>query len=197
MREITYNSQRDNFDFAGTFKGSWQCFSTCSWMFLSWLCEDIDGADDEGLKEYFDDVESSVGEKGIAEEIQSKKPWIKGHSSTWYDVQKAGLEKWARDHGCDAGIIFSEKIKIDDLPEILKNSPIIIGTSGLGGLGGHMILLVDYDEETDVYKTNDPYGNALKKYKDKDGDGVLYPAEFLRPCIEIKNTGMCRCIYSK
>ena len=69
---INYNSQRDNISFAGKFPGFWQCFTTCSWMLMSYYCDKIKAGDDKGLSLYLDDVEAIVGKPGIGEKIKNK-----------------------------------------------------------------------------------------------------------------------------
>ena len=66
---VAYNSQRDNRSFGGRIPGNVQCFATCAWMFMSFFDDKIDATDDEGLRDYLDDIESSVGDEGSAEDF--------------------------------------------------------------------------------------------------------------------------------
>lgn len=191
MRKIDYNSQRDNFDFDGKFPAWKQCFSTCAWMFMSYYNKDINATNDTKLAQYVDDVEALVGKPGIAEKVKQKYNWITGNTSMWWLVQQAGIQK----NLSEKEIIFSEKISVKELPELVKEKPVIIGTHKMGGLpGGHIILLVDYDSEKDSYVVNDPYGNATGNYLCDDGDSILYSHDFLKKYIQYK-TG-CRCIFA-
>lgn len=197
MREIDWNSQRDNISFAGKFPGYWQCFSTCAWMFLSWLCASINAKDDKGLAQYLDDVEATIGKSGIAERTIAKlKLKITGGSSFWWRIQHEGIKEWAQMNGSTSDIVFRDgTFSIGSLPSVLATSPVIIATKKLGGLpGGHIILIVDYDEKNNSYVVNDPYGNAKTKYLDKNGDSVLYNAVWLYDYINV-GAGKCRCIF--
>ncbi len=192
MRTIPYNSQRDNFSFAGKFPGWAQCMSTCAWMFLSWYRPEVDATDDAGLAAYVDDVEASVGKPGIGEKIREKYNWITGRTSTWWLVQQAALQQ--RLPG--KRIMFHDRFPIEQLIDIVRIGPVIIGTNKMGGLpGGHIILLCDYDAINYSYLVNDPYGNALTGYKDPTGQGVPYPFPWLIPFIDY-GKNQCRVIYT-
>jgi hypothetical protein len=198
MRKIGWNDQRDNYDYAGKFKAWWQCFSTSAWMFLSWLTGDkIKAKDDKGLAQYLDDVEITVGKTGVAERtIARLRLKITGGSSYWWAIQQAGIKEWAAANGVNADIQFRDgTILISSLPTILKTSPVIIATKYLGGLpGGHIVLIVDYDEKSNSYIVNDPFGNAKTKYLDKNGDSVLYNAEWFSQYINVGGN-KCRVIF--
>lgn len=181
MRKITYNSQRDNIDFAGTFPGWAQCFSTSAWMFLSYYDPGIRADDDKGLAAYVDDVEASVGAVGIAERVMPKFPWIKGRTSLWWPIQREAIQA----HMPDYNVLFNEHFPIEQLIDVIDRGPVIIGTNKMGGLrGGHIILLVDYDRDRRSFMVNDPYGDARGNYRYSDGAGVLYPYEWLLQYID-------------
>ncbi|HNX81929.1 MAG TPA: papain-like cysteine protease family protein [Candidatus Omnitrophota bacterium] len=180
MRKIEYNSQRDNFDFGGQFKGSCQCFSTSAWMFLSYYSPDILAGDDDGLKRYVDDVSNIVGTPGIGEQVAVKDHSISGNSAYWWQVHKAAIEKKFSDHlyPYPQKVIFREQTTIDELRSALANGPVILGTRKLAGLpGGHIILAVDIDGENII--CDDPYGDANTNYKNVNGAGVSYSPELL------------------
>lgn len=194
MIKIKYNSQRDNFDFAGEFPAWKQCFSTCAFMFLSYYCSDIDGDDDIMLSRYIDDVEVKVGREGIGEKIFSQM----GFSSFWWYVQAAGIQKWLDDRNVTGKIKFENTtLSYNKLHDIMDSGqPIILGTNKLGGLsGGHIILLVD--SVLQGFIVHDPFGNANTEYEDIDGEGVLYRDSFLLPHTVYKNPDKVRCIYLK
>lgn len=190
--DIDYNSQRDNYSFNGKFKGFIQCFSTSSFMLMSYFSNNMKG--DDRLKEYVDDVESTVGKPGIAEKVKKKFNWITGRTSLWWLVQKYGIEKWLWNNGVEGDCIFSDcEHSIYKLPELLKISPVILGTNKIGGLkGGHIILVIGY--ESGVFICHDPYGNARHNYKDHNGDSVEYTLEYLKKYTDMKN-GKIRCMY--
>ena len=176
MRPIKYNSQRDNFDFQGTFKGNKQCFSTCAWMFLSYFIPAILGDNDNGLAKYVDDVEVKVGtEPSIAEEVFKES----GFSSFWWSVQKVGIQRWLDYYLTGKTVIFENLTEsYSSLSDIIKKSPIILGTNKMGGLsGGHIILLTD--RINDGFFVHDPYGNATTLYVDHNGSNVFYSDSFL------------------
>ena len=88
---MKYNSQRDNFSFGGRFRGNVQCFSTSAFMFMGAYSEKIRNGGDEMLKKYVDDVEITVGHRGIGEKIKERFSWITGRTSYWWLVQKHGI----------------------------------------------------------------------------------------------------------
>lgn len=196
MRQIDYNPQRDNFNFAGKFSGYKQCFSTCAWMFISYYDKNCDGSDDQQLKVYVDDVEATVGKPGIGELIKQKYNWITGHTSYWGIVQESGIQKWLPSHT----IIFDTKFPIDRLPDLVEKGPVIISTRKMGGLkGGHIILLVDnyyHDEIGHIgYYVNDPYGNAITNYINHNGENQVYTKNYLNKFIN-KGNDLCWVLYA-
>jgi hypothetical protein len=198
MKQIGYNSQRNNYSFGGTFKAFWQCFSTSAWMLMSFYSSRYKADDDQGLAEYLDDVEWTIGKRGIAEKtIQKLKFKISGGSSYWWLVQKAGIEVWLSYQADVVGecVFYDGTMPIAELADILKTNPVILATNKLGGLpGGHIILAVGYNALNDSLICNDPFGNARVKYQSENGEGVEYPIDWLKPYIEISK-GKCRCMY--
>lgn len=177
--EISYNSQRNNFDFKGKFKAWNQCFSTCAWMLMSFYSKKIDGKDDESLARYVDDVESTVGKPGIGERVKRKFNWISGRTSYWWLVQKDGIDEWLSVRGVEGKPIFRENLIFDDLYGLIEKGPVIIGTKKLGGLpGGHIILAVGHDGENII--CHDPFGDANTFYKNKKGKFVAYGKKMLK-----------------
>jgi len=61
-----------------------------------------------------------------------------------------------------------------EYPSVVRGKfPILLG-------GGHMCCCIGYREESngdDIIIVHDPFGNALKKYKDHDGNTMEYPAK--------------------
>ena len=190
--KIDYNKQRDNVNFKGKFSGWWQCFSTSAWMFMSFYTDRIRATNDDDLGIYVDDVEALVGEPGIAEEVMRKIKWITGSSSIWWEVQKAGIEKWLIRSGVEKDIIYDPKMPFDELRARLVKGPVILGTSKMGGLSeGHVILAVGATE--DAIECHDPFGDALTYYRNDNGKYVIYQDKYLR-----KFTGeKIRCIYAE
>jgi hypothetical protein len=176
---VAYNNQRNNKDFSGKFPGLAQCFSTCSWMLMSYWCDKIDATDDDLLSIYVDDVEMTVGGGGIAEIIKKKYNWITGRTSLWWAVQQAGIEKWLWRNGIKGNAKFIDGANYDVLDTALSVGPVIIGTKNIGGLpGGHIILIIG--KEGGNYICHDPYGDALTSYKDENGESILYDELYLK-----------------
>jgi len=177
MRKIRFNSQRNNFDFAGKFKGYQQCFATSAWMFMSFFSDFFRADDDKQLAKYVDDVCNEVGESGIGEE-EAKYHKLSGNSAYYWLVQSAGIKKWLGSAGKKIAISYDSQSTADKIKSALKDSPVIVGTNRLGGLkGGHIILIADIDGEDFI--VNDPYGNARTNYTDHNGDSVRYPVAWL------------------
>ncbi len=191
MRQIGYNSQRDNFSFAGKFPGWAQCFSTSAWMFMSYFEPTVRANDDEGLAAYVDDVEASVGDIGIGERIMGKiAPNVR--TSTYWKVQHAAIQERLP----DKKIALDLKFPVPQLPSLVSKGPVIIGTNKMGGLpGGHIILLVDTVPGDASFVANDPYGNARVKYMSKEGAGLFYPFAWLMEYIDYGGN-TCRVIYA-
>lgn len=164
-RSVNYNSQRDNFVINGI-PGSSQCFATSAWMFLSYYApEKFKYDDDAALKRYIAEL--------TAVSTDNEYEW---------NCQRAILQKYmtlAGFHGnvmlgidLDTGI---GKCDIEGLKNKLSCGPVIIGTKKMAGLpGGHIILGIDNTDSGSVL-VNDPYGNALTGYSDKNGASVVYP----------------------
>jgi hypothetical protein len=197
VRVIGYNSQRDNYDFAGKFKAWNQCFSTSAWMFLSYYCDNIKADDDNSLQLYVDDVEASVGKSGVGEKVKQKYNWITGNTSLWWNVQKEGIEKYMWKNGFHGEALFHDaSFPFYSLSSILKDGPVIIGTHQMGGLpGGHIILLVDVDTNVDTFIVNDPFGNARTNYSDHNGNMARYSSKWLLPFVTYKKPDLIRCIF--
>ena len=195
QRLIAYNSQRDNYSFRGKFSGFRQCFSTCAWMFMSYYSKRIQAQDDKQLAWYVDQVEATVGAVGIAEKIRQRYQYIKGKTSQWWLVQKAGIEFILKSHSVKGHCVFSEKASWQDLDACLKKGPVIVGTKKLGGLaGGHIILIVD--TARNGYIANDPFGDGLySNYQKTNGHGVFYGKQSLAPFAEIAKGKKLRIIY--
>ena len=163
MREIGYNSQINNIPVNGI-GGSSQCFATSAWMFLSFYCDKINAEDDKALSEYVKDVTAHGAQREY--EWTAQQTEIQKHI---HDAGVAGIVKIGIDLDNDKGLLTVDQLKL-----LLLVGPVIIGTKKMAGLpGGHIILAVDYNDDGII--CNDPYGNALTHYADKNGKGVVYP----------------------
>lgn len=196
MRQVTYNSQRNNksvFAGAGKFSAWNQCFTSCAVMLMSYYCEDIKGDDDDFLARYLFDIEDSLNKNGLGAEV-AEHNHLTGNSSYYFIVQAEGITQYLKNHGCD-GEAFFKVIRIDDLPALVQSGPVIVGTDKLGGLpGGHMILLCDVQDEGKSFIVNDPFGNAYSKYVDTDGDGILYKFDDFKNKLKPGN-GKCNVLF--
>lgn len=166
MREIVYNSQRNN----KTVKGlapSVQCFATSAWMFLSWYApEKYRGDDDAALSWFVGDVTM----RATSDEFE-------------WSAQAAMIQKYLD----AAGVRKTVKLGIDldtgnpltsaaQLAAYLTAGPVIIGTKKMGNLpGGHIILGVDNAPDGSGIICHDPYGDARTNYRSTDGAAVNYP----------------------
>jgi hypothetical protein len=164
MRIIKYNSQRNNTIIAGI-NGSSQCFATVVWMLLGFYCPNVNAEDDNGLAEYIKDITAN----GSAHEYE----WVAHQAEIQKYINNAGKNYTATlgiDLNTGKGLMSPEQLRL-----LLAVGPVIIGTKKMAGLpGGHIILAVDFIENGDIV-CNDPYGNALTRFKDQNGQGVIYP----------------------
>ena len=151
MRKITYNSQRDNSETIGI-KGNSQCFATSAIMFLSFYSVNFKGDNDAMVKQYLE----SFNKKTAFE----------------WDSHCEHLNKWLFSQQI-TGVVKHEVIDENKLRELLVDRPVIIGTKCMANLpGGHIILGVDAYGRYIV--CNDPNGNAITDYVDKDGESASY-----------------------
>ena len=177
--DIGFNSQRDNENFNGKFPGYVQCFSTSVWMLMSYYSLQIDALNDKQLAKYVDDVEASVGSiPALAEELKKKDPSVTGKTSLLWMVQKAGLQLWLDNLKVKGKAVCELSADFSKIKTLLKDRPVVIGTSKMGGLpGGHIVLGIGYDDIHTV--CHDPYGDARTKYKEQRGASVYYEDKFL------------------
>jgi hypothetical protein len=194
IHQVGYNSQRDNFNFAGKFPGWKQCFSTSAFMFASFYSDKVDAKNEEQLKWYVDQAEAGVGVKGIAEKVIRKLPWIpKSGSSYWWDVHKDLLQYIFDVHEVKKNVVWYNDAPFFSLDtSIGTGGPAIVGTSKMGGLpGGHIVLVIGIDD--DSYYLNDPYGNPLSNYREHNGACIKVPKEWFRiQCERAAGNGLVR-----
>lgn len=185
-RKVGYNFQGNNIDFKKKFSAWIQCMSTCAWMLICYYTNKWHVNDDEQLAFYVDDCEATVGKSGIGEKIKARFKWITGRTSQWWLVQKYAIEKWLHSVGVEGeAIFFNKTMNYDKLFSILGAGKIvIIGTKKIGGLpDGHIILAVGISVKNgnEYFVTvNDPAGNALTNYKNRNGEYVEYPLSYLQ-----------------
>jgi len=199
---IRFNLQ-DNNKKVGSIGGMIQCgYTTCA-MLLSSVSPIAET--DDFIMRMIMDIEINVGEAGWGEKLLSRAGWTGG----WiYSQVKAGKARmgayldvyieYIKDFLINNKI---ENVRVESVLKngswdrirelLLSNSPVMLGTKILPS--GHFILLVAYDEEKG-YQVKDPYGNALTSYKDKNGDCIWYPKEWLESRCQDGNgiKGLCR-----
>jgi hypothetical protein len=146
-------------------------------MFLSFFASKIDAGDDNGLAEYLNEIETRIKGGDIAEQF------VKGHkgllpagawTSIYWDVECYGINKYFEKFGVKKKAQWAE-VSLVTLNEKLQASPLIFGTKLTAG--GHIILITG--REPDNYIINDPYGNYMKGYADRNGESVRYPASVI------------------
>lgn len=175
---ITYNSQRNNFSFAGKFPAWAQCFSSCAWMLLSHYASKYKGDDDEGLARYVDEISNVVGARGIGERVAQKYKYVTGNTALWWITHKHAIEEYLWRAGIKAEASFSEAETINTIHTMCTAKPVIIGTKKMGGLpAGHIILGIG--ATADALICHDPYGDARTNYKNTNGEAVAYPLSYL------------------
>lgn len=183
FHKVAYNSQRNNYNFAGKFSAWTQCFSTCAYMLLSyWAPKKFPADSDILLASYVDDVEATVGKPGIGEEIWRKFQWaigINGKTSYYFEVHKAALQLYLNKAGVSGKAFARYGASWTEYESALKAGPVIIGTSTMGKLpNGHMILALGDD------RFNDPFGDAKNNYRDPNGANVIYPKDWFKQYAE-------------
>jgi hypothetical protein len=202
---IKYNCQRNNLR-VGSISGSIQCgYTTCA-MLLSSVATVAET--DEFVAKMVEDMEINIGKPGWGEKLLSRAGWAGGWIFSQVKAGKARMGaymdvyvEYVKD------FLLEEKIKNVKVEAVLKNGswdrvklllktncPVMLGTRILPS--GHFILLVDYDVANKAFKVKDPWGNPLTGYKDKNGDGIWIPEEWLISRCQDGNgkKGLCRYI---
>ncbi|MBC6444048.1 MAG: hypothetical protein GDA50_01255 [Alphaproteobacteria bacterium GM202ARS2] len=204
QHNIAYNSQRDNYDFDGQIPGNVQCFSTCMWMLLSAFAKSIKANDDNGLLDYVDDVESSVGDSGTAEDVMRQDQAIADavasgiDSMFFWQIHQKAFRPFLIKHGVsNVDCVFSTQERtFAQLDDILASSPVVLGTRKLGGIkGGHVILLLGKHPEKNGYWVHDPFGDARTRYRNTNGAHVFYSKKRLLMHATDDGKTAKRCIY--
>jgi len=181
--ETAYIDQRKEKSWPGV--PNWaQCFYSSMVMFLThW----IKPSDPESFyAQYFDDVETMVGNVGIGEDLMKKY----NLSLINHDGARVRSGQYWAIH-CDAATAYLAKYNTGmkavwaDLPwttadEKLASSPLVCGTR-IPPSDGHIILLAGEGDDGKSYHVRDPYGNGLTGYAfGSVGNDVLYPKEWLK-----------------
>ena len=147
--KIKYLSQRDN-----EFHPLGTCNVTCYAMALGYL-----GVKRQKLayRQFEDELFKYMENHGLDRHVHD-------------DLAATG-----RAYGVDA--TFSTRRTLAEIDaEIRAGNPVIVSTTLTKS--GHIILLRGITEKGD-YIVNDPYGNAISGYKDRNGEGVIYERAFM------------------
>lgn len=166
MREIIYNSQRNN-KTVKSLAPSVQCFATSAWMFLSFYApEKYRGDDDAALSWFVGDVTM----KAASDEFE----WSAQAAMIQKYLDAAGVRKKVKlGIDLDTG---NPLTPVDQLRALLTAGPVIVGTKKMGNLpGGHIILAIDNADDGAGVICHDPYGDARLNYSSADGASVVYP----------------------
>jgi hypothetical protein len=166
---MIYINQRTNYGWEGKLSPSRQCFYSSAVMLLSHY--DKAAKDLEYLIQYVDDTEILVGKPGIAERLFPK---LTGRTGAYWAVHRAAIQERLKKE-----VVFDATMPYEVMKNIVAEKPVIIGTKEIGALsGGHIIVAMRISEKGII--VNDPYGNALTKYKDHNGNGIDYPDDYLK-----------------
>lgn len=184
VHKIGYNTQRDNEDFDNAFPGSKQCFSTAAYMLLSFISPVIHKAEDDNmLASYVRDASDVVDKTGTGAEMDKKNNYTVNSAYFW-EVHKKIIENIMHVENKFGRMIYRDASATwEMLYSALESGPVILGTNKLGGLpGGHIILAIGHEANGDLI-CHDPYGDANTRYKNINGQSVVYSREFLEPAI--------------
>jgi len=169
MINVSYLSQRDNFNLDGTKNESNECMISSFAMVLNWIAQKyFIPTLVMSEYEYLHIISTSSLKEGKEDRF-----WMALHrriGNNLFSVLKLPLE-------------FYEAIaSYDTIVERLKAGfPVVVGTDislFLPNATGHIIVAIDYDE-LGIY-FHDPYGNALTGYKDPNGKRVYYTKKHLK-----------------
>lgn len=171
-----------------------QCFYSSVTMLMSAFIKTVDAQ--TLYNQYFDDIETEVGNPGIGEQImkQYNLPLIVGgkrvRSGQFWAVHCAGVNTYFQKYGINKKAYWSD-IPWEAAIEKLKTSPLVCGTR-IPPSDGHIIFLAGMTEDTQKFIVKDPYGNGLQGYPNgASGVDLEYPLTWLQPIASwAQGTGM-------
>ncbi len=147
--KVPYLSQRDN-----ELRPMGTCNVTCYAMALSFLGAKRRARDSQ--RQFEDELFRFLERNGKDRHVHDDLAWM------------------GRQYGVDA--TFSTRRTWDQVEaELTAGNPVIVSTKLTSS--GHIILIRGFNEAG--YIVNDPFGNALMKYKDRNGAGLVYPYKLM------------------
>lgn len=173
-------------------------------MFMSFYSSAIDAESDEQLSWFLRRMEESIGVRGEIEKAIRSIPGIPVQGlSYWWKTQLAGINKVLSTHGKYGHVSIKGKAHWIDsgswrsFDASLSRGPLITGTYKMGGLPGcHIVLVTGVDSKKGTYYLNDPYGNPLSNYRDRQGQDLEVPIDWFRiQCSGTAKSDSVRFIY--
>jgi hypothetical protein len=164
-------------------KGSSDC-GNASWCSMASFFDPSYGTL-QAVADMVADLEPYKGPRGFGNFLVDSLPWAKAISlkggrigsdlRAYVEYSKAKFPNLKITHGNPGS--FAE---LDEI--LLQKYPVMLYTNLAGdpkkGTGGHYIPV--WEKVGSGYKVGDPYGNALTHYKDHNGNGIIYPSDFLK-----------------
>ena len=185
LRDNIYLSQRDN-----EIKPNVSCFPTSMGMGIAYCLQTL-GLDKRALgcsssvqlEDFLNNVISDTMTKTwMRKNTRRLGKWIWSYKRrTIYKVEEYAFNRLMNDYGFKCK--FQSRYSFDQYCKSLKNNelPIILGGNfkSVSRVGAHLVCGIGYDNNEFI--VNDPFGNALKKYKKgSNGKNVIYSQRFFK-----------------
>lgn len=182
IKKPVYFEQRDNKLFPRTScypsslaMGIGQCLNLAN---KTW--SDIGKPDDMQPEDFITKItQSKETKKWIKKNISLYGRWMLNYSPrTIAYVENHIFNKLMNADGFES--IFSTKLTFDNIKAHMEDAPFTVIMHGnfkkVSSVKGHVVAVVGIIDNEFI--VNDPYGNALKGYKDHAGENLIYPRKF-------------------
>jgi hypothetical protein len=146
---VPYLSQRDN-----ELRPLGTCNVTCYAMALSYLGAKRRARDSQ--RQFEDELFKFLERNGRDRHVHDDLAWM------------------GRQYGVDASFS-TRRTWAQVTAELQAGNPVVVSTKLTSS--GHIILIRGRNEQGFI--VNDPFGNALAKYKDRNGNGLVYPFKLM------------------
>ena len=169
-----YLSQRDNINTDGTTNRTTQCFISSGTMFLNAMADRFKFTKFDELA-YLSTIEGWTKQ---TRETDTRYDW-----QVHKDVINTILEGQKRKEFVEIHKVQDSHKKI--LESLDDNFPVLCSiniSKFYNGAVGHIVLIVGYNEIGTFF--HDPFGNAKTRYKNQDGQCVLYSQTELKDMID-------------
>lgn len=175
LENVPYFTQRDNAD-----APAYSCFPTSIGMAVAYcLASAGKSKTDIGcppliqIEDYINHILKSAETKKWMKDNEYKLgSWIWNYNPREiFPVEAYVFNALMNAHGFKAE---HRVVTFAQLCAAVEKFPVVVGGNfkSVSSVGAHVICIVGYDGNSVI--ANDPYGNALTRYNDRNGEGVVY-----------------------